>query len=119
MMGLSKPSTEGDTSVVDSGEARATAMSGASPGLMESHLLFAPEPQYPEAARIAHIQGRVVVEALVGRDGSVVRAHAISGQQALRGPAEKAVSGRRYRPYVVNDIPMAMRTLVTVNFPPR
>jgi TonB family protein len=86
---------------------------------MKSRLLFAPEPQYPEQARLAHIQGKVVVVALVGRDGSVVRAQAISGQPVLRAAAEKAVYGRRYQPYVENDIPMAVRTLVTVDFPPR
>jgi TonB family protein len=100
----------------NAGEARATAMVGASPGLMGSRLLFAPEPEYPESAQRAHVQGSVVVETLVGRDGSVVRAQAISGDPLLREAAEQAVYGRRYRPYVVNDIPMAVRTLVTVNF---
>ena len=99
--------------------ARVTAMVGAPPSLMASHLLFAPEPKYPQVAKLAHVQGPVVVEALVGRDGSVVRAHAISGNQLLRGAAEEAVMGRRYRPYVENDIPMAIRTLVTIDFRPR
>jgi TonB family protein len=116
MTGVSKPSAEEDTDLAGAKDARATAMLGASPELMRSHLLFAPEPQYPEQARIAHIQGEVMVEALVGRDGSVVKAQAISGNRALREAAEKAVYGRRYQPYVVNDIPMAVRTLVTVNF---
>lgn len=119
MTGVSKPGMEADTSAVDSGEARATAMLGASPALMESHLLFAPAPMYPTTARGARIEGKVVVVALVGRDGSVVKAQAISGNRSLRAAAEQEVSGRRYRPYIVNDIPMAVRTLVTVNFPPR
>lgn len=96
--------------------ARVTAMVGASPALMESHLLYAPEPAYPNLARIAHVQGPVVVEALVGRDGTVVRAHAITGHRMLRSAAEEAVYGRRYRPYVVDGIPMAVRTLITVDF---
>lgn len=124
MTGVSKPGAEDHTdsagsNFADSKDARATAMLGASSELMKKHLLFAPEPQYPEQARLAHIEGKVVVEALVGRDGSVVRAQAISGQPALRAAAEKAVYGRRYQPYVENDIPMAVRTLVTVEFPPR
>ena len=118
MTGVSKPGIEPDTSAADSADARATAMVGASPALMESHLLFAPEPNYPEPARLAHVEGSVVVETLVGRDGTVVSAHAISGQRLLRGAAEEAVYGRRYKPYIVNDIPMAVRTLVTVNFHP-
>lgn len=96
--------------------ARITAMVGASPALMESHLVYAPEPEYPKQARMAHIQGPVVVETLVGRDGRIVTAHAISGPRLLRASAEDAVYGRRYRPYVVNDIPMAVRTLVTIDF---
>lgn len=119
MTGVSKPGMEADTDTVDSGEARATAMLGASPALMESHLLFAPAPMYPTTARGTRIEGKVVVVALVGRDGSVVKAQAISGNRSLRAAAEQEVSGRRYRPYIVNDIPMAVRTLVTVNFPPR
>jgi outer membrane biosynthesis protein TonB len=116
MTGVSKPSPEVPTNLPRSGEARATAMVGASPALMGSRLLFAPEPEYPELARLAHVQGAVVVQALVGRDGTVVRARAVSGHRMLRGAAERAVYGRRYRPYVVNGIPMAVRTLVTVDF---
>jgi outer membrane biosynthesis protein TonB len=91
-------------------------MVGPLAGIMDNHLLFAPEPEYPALARLTHVQGKVVVEAVVGRNGTVVRARAISGHRLLRIAAERAVFGRRYRPYVVNDRPAAVQTLVTVNF---
>jgi hypothetical protein len=92
------------------------AMIGASPGLMASHLVYAPPPDYPGIARMTHVQGRVLVEAVVGKNGQVIRAEAISGHRLLRAAAVHEVYERRYRPYLLNDRPTDVATIVTVEF---
>ncbi len=94
----------------------APAMIGASPALMASHLVYAPEPDYPMLAEISHIRGRVLVEAVVSKSGRVIRAQAISGHRLLRGAAVREVYERRYRPYLLNDRPTDVATIVTVDF---
>lgn len=94
----------------------APAMIGASPALMASHLIDAPPVDYPALARMTHIEGKVLVEAVVGKNGQVIRAEAISGHHLLRGAAVREVYERRYRPYMLNDRPTDVATIVTVNF---
>ncbi|HEX4651797.1 MAG TPA: energy transducer TonB, partial [Granulicella sp.] len=62
------------------------------------------------------IQGRVLVEAVVGKSGRVIRAQAISGHRLLRGAAIREVYERRYRPYLLNDRPTDVATIVSVDF---
>jgi len=108
--------------VVDNGDPNlqakymAPAKIGASPAVMESHLVYAPPPSYPMMAEMTRVQGRVTVEAVVGKDGRVIRAQAISGHHLLRGAAVREVRARRYRPYVLNSRPIDVATTVTVDF---
>jgi TonB family protein len=86
------------------------------PAVMLGRLLYAPRLQYPMLAKVAHVEGTVVVEAVVGQDGWVTAARILSGHRLLRGAALSAVRGRRYRPYTVNDKPMEVATIVAVDF---
>ncbi len=89
---------------------------GASPALMASRLLYAPRAAYPALAKMTHVQGKVMVEAVVGKNGQVIRAEAISGHRLLRGAAVREVYGRRYRPYVLDDRARDVATIVTIDF---
>jgi TonB family protein len=84
----------------------------------EMALLSAPPPGYPMLAKIAHLQGQVVVQAEVDPSGTVSAAHVLSGHRLLRGAALDAVLHRRYRPYRVDGHPVEVSTTITVNFPP-
>jgi len=94
----------------------APATIGASSEVMAARLLSAPPPTYPMMAEMTRIQGKVTVEAVVGKSGRVIRAQAISGHRLLRGAAVRAVYARRYRPYMLNDRPVNVATVVTVDF---
>lgn len=94
----------------------APATVGASRAVMDARLVYAPPPSYPMMAEMTRTQGKVTVEAVVGKSGRVIRAQAVSGHHLLRGAAVRAVLARRYRPYTVNDRPANVATLVTVNF---
>ena len=72
----------------------APATIGAPPALMASRLVYAPPPAYPMMAEMTRTQGRVTVEAVVGKDGRVIRAQAIGGHRLLRGAAVREVYGR-------------------------
>ena len=73
-------------------------------------------PVYPELAKQARVQGSVVLQAVIGKDGTVTDLRLISGHPLLAQPALDAVRQWRYKPYLLNGEPMAVETQVTVNF---
>ena len=87
-----------------------------SSGVMASNLISAPSPEYPKLASFAHIQGQVILQVVVSRNGKVVDTHIIRGPRLLRGAATDAVRRWRYRPYVLNGKATDVATIVTVDF---
>ena len=74
-------------------------------------------PVYPEQARTQGIQGAVVLEALVGEDGTVGRVTVLSsGPSSLANAARRAVEQWRYTPLELNGKPMPMRNQITIKF---
>ena len=86
------------------------------PQLMAARLISAPPPDYPLLARMAHVRGRVIVQAIISSSGAVSFARALQGQHLLRGAAEAAVRQRRYRPYRIGGQAVNVSTFVTVDF---
>lgn len=84
--------------------------------LLEGNLVRRVEPIYPTSARIARIQGQVVLQAIIDRDGRIAQLKASSGNPLLIGAAIDAVRQWRYRPYVLNGYPIEVETQITVNF---
>ena len=74
------------------------------------------EPDYPDSARKAHIQGTVTVDTVVGSDGRVLEANAISGSPQLSDAAVAAVRQWHYKPYTVKGKKTGFRTQVPVTF---
>ena len=85
-------------------------------GAMAGNLLAAPAPEYPELASSSGVEGRVVVQAVVGMDGSVIATHVLSGPEFLRSAAVNAVRRWRYRPYMVDGRPTVVATDAILNF---
>ena len=73
-------------------------------------------PVYPQIAKAAHVQGVVVVDAVISPDGRIERAHVVSGSPMLAGAALEAVEAARYVPFRLNGVAVAVETTVTVNF---
>jgi protein TonB len=67
-------------------------------------------------ARQARIQGAVLLEAVIAKDGSIENLHVISGHPMLSSAAVEAVKQWRYRPYTLNGQPVEVETQITVNF---
>jgi periplasmic protein TonB len=73
-------------------------------------------PVYPEAARLARVEGKVVIEAVIGPTGEVVNAVVLRSTPLLDEAALAAVRQWRYTPTLLNGIPMSVVLTVTVNF---
>ena len=87
-----------------------------SSGVMAAKLISAPEPEYPKLAGLFHMEGQVILQTVVSRNGKVVSTHVLRGHRLLRGAASNAVRQWRYRPYLVNGQASDVATIVTVNF---
>jgi TonB family protein len=86
------------------------------PETAESLLDQRVEPEYPEAARRAHIQGSVVLETLINANGRVQQISAVSGNPDLADAAIAAVRQWRYKPFTVDGKKVPIRTQVNVTF---
>jgi protein TonB len=87
-----------------------------SSGVAEGHLLAPIQPIYPAIAKAAGIQGRVVIEAIISKQGLVKQAQVVSGQPMLARAALAAVSRARYQPYKLNGEPVEVETTISINF---
>lgn len=87
-----------------------------SSGVMAGNKLSGAAPQYPAIARVAGVQGTVVLGATISRSGTIDNLHVISGPPLLISAAMQAVRTWRYRPYLLNGEPVAVETTVYVNF---
>jgi len=74
------------------------------------------QPQYPQIARMAGIQGQVHLRAIVSKSGTIENLTVIDGHSMLIQAAVEAVRHWRYRPYMLNGEPIAVETEITVNF---
>src|ERR1700676_246464 len=79
-------------------------------------LLSGPAPIYPILAQQSHIQGIVVIEAIIDERGNVVEMHAISGHPLLIPAAMKAVSQRKYAPTILDGEATPVNLRVEVSF---
>jgi periplasmic protein TonB len=84
--------------------------------MMEGSLLRRIEPVYPVLAKAGRIQGNVLLEAIIGKDGTVQNLQVVHGHPMLVRAAVDAVRQWRYRPYVLNGSPIEVETQISVNF---
>jgi protein TonB len=97
------------------GIADATARVHLSPGAAE--MLSRPvQPNYPLLAKEMKVQGAVVLEALIGRDGNIQDLHVLSGPTILSTAAREAVKQWRFRPYLQSGQAVETEARITVNF---
>ena len=73
-------------------------------------------PTYPPLARAARLQGQVVLQAVIGKQGAIENLRVLSGHPMLVPAAIEAVRQWRYRPYILNSEPVEVETQITVNF---
>jgi protein TonB len=84
--------------------------------ISEGNIIYRVQPIYPEIARLARIQGPVVLRAVISKAGTIENLTLESGHPALVPAATNAVKQWRYRPYLLNNEPVEVETEITVNF---
>jgi TonB family protein len=84
--------------------------------VMQERVITKLPPVYPPEAKKAHIQGKVILEAVIGTDGHVLNTKVLSGPGALQASAQDAVRQWVYKPYLVNGAPVEVTTKVTVKY---
>jgi protein TonB len=87
-----------------------------SPQASDLILIRQVSPVYPPLARQAHIQGSVVLDADISKDGAIETLKAISGHPLLIPAAVDAVKQWRYKPYVLKGEPVAVNIQIIVEF---
>ena len=86
--------------------------------VMEKLVTHRVDPDYPDAARPFNLRGVVVLDVVVGRDGSVLDLHALNGPEVLAQAAMDALRWWRFKPYRVDGQPAEVETTVAVEFKP-
>lgn len=88
-----------------------------SQGVTQGLVIHRVQPVYPQMAKIARVQGPVVLAAIIGKDGTIQNLHVLSTASPLLNQAAlDAVRQWRYRPYILNGEPVEVDTQITVNF---
>ncbi len=73
-------------------------------------------PEYPLLARQMKVQGRVELDAQIGKDGGVQTLQVVGGPAILADAAREAVKQWRFKPYIQNGQPVETQVPITVNF---
>jgi outer membrane biosynthesis protein TonB len=108
--------TPADSAVTADDAARDAALTQVSGSEMRSHLFASRFPIVPDAINADAVSGVVTLHAVITARGTVEHIYAISGPPALRQAAIDAVSGWRYRPYMLNGQPIDVSTTIRVDF---
>lgn len=105
--GLDAPGSAGD------GAGAPTPVGGA---ILEPRRIHGGAPPYPELARRAHVEGKVVLECVIDASGRVTGLRVVSGHPLLAAAAEDAVRAWIYTPTTLNGKAISVVLNVTVKF---
>ncbi len=84
--------------------------------LEQSKLIYKVNPAYPPLAVKAHVQGTVILEAVIDEEGGVSTLKVLSGHPLLLDAAIQAVKQWKYSPTIMNGEPVSVIATVTVVF---
>lgn len=104
---LTVPSTHSQPSLV-----KVNISQGVSQGLLIKRV----QPKYPSNALAMHVQGPVLLDATIDKEGNIVNLKVLKGDALLARAALDAVRQWRYKPYYLDGVPVEIETQITVNF---
>jgi TonB family protein len=82
--------------------------------IMAGQRIGGPMPEYPVEAKKAHIQGTVMLDAIIDKDGAVSHLTVQSGPKELRQSSLDAVRQWKYKPFLLNGDPVEVKTDIEV-----
>jgi TonB family protein len=86
--------------------------------VMEKLVRHRVDPDYPLAARSSHLQGVIVLDVVVGTDGSVTSVRPLNGPEVLAQSAVDAMRWWKFEPYRVDGQAVVAETTVAMEFKP-
>ena len=86
--------------------------------IMDGHLIAAPRPEYPQEASLAGVSGRVTLDVMISKSGSVEALKVLGGPHLLYDAATSAVRQWQYQPYLQKGKPVEVRTIVRLDVGP-
>jgi protein TonB len=73
-------------------------------------------PNYPLLARQMKVQGSVILQALIGKDGIIQNLRVVSGPRILASAAQDAVRQWHFKPHLEGSEAVETQAKITVNF---
>jgi protein TonB len=92
------------------------ASAGTPTNAADRERLSATDSIYPLLGQHMRVQGSVVLQAVVGTDGTIQNLRVLSGPAILTAAAQQAVREWRFKPYLQNGQPVETKATITVNF---
>jgi protein TonB len=87
------------------------------PGVSQGHLIKQTYPVYPAVAKDAHVEGKVILKAIIGADGHIHDLEVVEASSPLLvAPAIRCVSQWQYKPYLLDGVPVEVETTINVIF---
>ena len=110
--------SKADGITADASERLPISTDGSSSGTSDSTGLITRkvQPNYPMLAKQMKIQGAVVLEALIGRDGDIQHLRVVTGPTILAAAAREAVKQWHFKPYLAAGKAVETEARITVNF---
>ena len=102
--------------VAPAGAVSAQPQPRVSAGLIAPARLSGDAPRYPLIAESARVQGIVVLQAIIDKQGDVSDLRIVSGPPMLQQAAYNAVKTWKYKPFLLNGKPVLVRTQMNVVF---
>jgi TonB family protein len=87
-----------------------------SQGVSQGLLIKRVDPKYPASALAMHVQGAVLLDATINREGMISNLTVVKGDKVLARAATDAVKQWRYKPYYLDGEPVEIQTQITINF---
>jgi TonB family protein len=117
-IGMRAPPLPGDAGGVDVGavDGQHVKKIKVDGRVIAGNILVKTRPEYPAVAKAARIQGTVVLQAVISKDGTVESLQVLEGPPLLQQAALDAVKTWKYRPYLLNGEPVAVGTTINVVF---
>ena len=115
------PASNGETEVQPDPVKSSTAHSHPPPstvsgGVLNGKATSLPKPIYPPAAKAVRASGSVSVQVLVGENGKVIDASAVSGHPLLRQAAVQAAKKAEFDPTMLSGKAVKVSGVLTFNF---
>ena len=82
--------------------------------VMAGQLLHKTQPVYPPDAKKARIQGKVQLDAVIGKTGEVEQLKVVSGPKELQQSALDAVRQWTYKPFLLNGEAVEVKTTINI-----